>query len=176
MGRVYFVGFHRSLWKFQKIVAVSRGDLIVGWKSYFSIRVIGWRDVVVERTRWINYDDSDLSWKFERFPCKKWEEGEKLWPIYGRRVCPLNGSDCHRHTRSVLRRGFDVVNVCFLRGSWYKFLTDWYPRRIKFLSLSSWICTKEIREEIASRFFSSFFLSSPQRERKTKREGEKESM
>lgn len=45
-------------------------------------------------------------------------EGEKLWPIYGRRVCPLNGSGCHRHTRSVLRmeerRGFDVVQRLFL--------------------------------------------------------------
>lgn len=72
------------------------------------------------------------------------------------------------------RRGSTFVS---LRGSWYKFLTDWYPRRIKFiedslsLSLFSWTSTKEILwEEIASRFFS-LLLSSPQRERKKKRRG-----
>lgn len=60
MGRVYFV-FSPFSRKFRKTVAASRGDLIVGargWKSYFST---GDRVIVVERTRWINYDDSDLS-------------------------------------------------------------------------------------------------------------------
>lgn len=158
-----------STWKEWTRVTI----LIIIWSwtrfvesSYFSTTMS--TGVVVERTRWAEL----RRWRCSReslsgFRAKSGGWGvEKLWPIYGRRVCPLNGSDCHRHEigssdgKAWFRRGWTFWTWFLI----YKFLdTDWYIllRKIKFtkgyfLSLNFFL--KEIWKGIVSRFALSLSL------------------